>query len=282
MNVADLFSEFHDPPIMLYPIHKRLTGRATTAILFSYVCRQLGYYRKDKIFATDSEVAADTGLTPDELRGAKTCLKATGLINITREGSDGRTHYAVNVPILREKLKKLSPRFGEIAPTGLGNLPKPVSGKSPDPLREHTEENNNTMSPQAGTARDPVHPRWQRYAQTLGDTIALSRKVKHSPAQIRAWAKWISKLESVKGIEPKRIKAILKWYCANLPANLDNRYYPVVRCGESFFTKFDKLEDAKHRMELEVAEAKGESKEEQGPDIISVVREDDGSPINFD
>lgn len=146
----------------------------------------------------------------------------------------------------------------------------------------HTSNGENTVSPQAGTVRETLHPRWQRYAQTLGDTIALSRKVRHTPAQIRGWAKWIYKLESIKGIEPKRIKAILKWYCANLPANLDNRFYPVVRCGESFFTKFDRLEDAKHRMELEAAEANGESVEDRGSDIISVIREDDGSPINFD
>lgn len=282
MNVADLFAEFHEAPIMLYPIHKRLTGRATTTILFSYVCRQLGYFGKDKIFATDTEVAGHTGLTPDELRGAKTALKDTGLVNITREGADGRTHYCLNVAILREKLKKLSPRFVEIAQTGLGKVPKPVSGKSPNPLREHTEEKNNTLSPQAGTARDPLHPRWMRYAQMLGDTIALSRKVKHSPAQIRSWAKWISKLESVKGFDHKRIKGILKWYCANLPANLDNRYYPVIRCGQTFFDKFDKMEDAKRRMELEVAEGNGESDEERGPDIQTITIEDDGSPINFD
>jgi hypothetical protein len=124
--------------------------------------------------------------------------------------------------------------------------------------RMNVMNGENTVSPQAGTARKTLHPRWLRYAQTLGNTIALSRKVKHTPAQIRAWAKWISKLESQKGIDHKRIKAILKWYCTNLPANLDNRYYPVVRCGESFFSKFDKLEDAKHRMELEAAEANGE------------------------
>lgn len=150
MNTLELFKEFHETPIYFYPLHRRLVGRATTAILFAYILRQTNYHARQEVYNTDIEIRSATGLTPDELRGAKSDLTLLPFMKIRRAGHKGRTHYKIIQKELKVALNRL-PAAVSGNPC-IGKSPKQngaVSGKALNTIREN---NNNDTIPLKGAS----------------------------------------------------------------------------------------------------------------------------------
>lgn len=279
MNIAEIFEAFHEPPILVYPIHKQLFGRATTALLFSFICRQLTYHKRGKFFNTDLEVTEATGLTRDELELAKKHLKTSGIVAITREGGKGRTHYTLNGIALKTALKSLAVS-GNSCFRESRKQEGAVSGKAGNTLREHTQIQSILHCP-ASAGRHVLHPRWLKYATLLCNAIRQVKKVNHT-SKLKSWAKSISLIATQDKVEPRRIKAALKWYCARLPTHHGVKYFLDIQSGAAFREKFGRLEAAIAKERGEQDETNGGGDADTGIQVRGVVDDGDGADVEFD
>lgn len=92
--MREFLKSINSRPISYFPIYRDITGSVTGAVLLS----QLMYWlsKKDKIFKTDAEIMAETHLTQNELRAAKTKLKSVDFITVSREGIPAKTYYSID------------------------------------------------------------------------------------------------------------------------------------------------------------------------------------------
>lgn len=272
MNVLDLFLDFHDIPIRIYPVHKRLVGRATSTILFSYICRQLGHYHRDKFFATNPEVIEHTGLTLEELRGAKKHLQALGLVCVTREGGNGRNHYSLNTRVLRGMLDKMKSGMWGNPTSGCVKVPHPDVLKSHIPLREQPEQNIPSKD-----GRDVPAPSIPKSPSVEGESSKPPTSAKFQRVFIRLWGSHYNgqtyKFHGAKdGAAFKSMFAHFKGDKAKFK-EVVRRYLD----DESDFFRGHPAAMLNSQLNRFLAPT-----ESEGPDIRVTTVEDDGSPINFD
>jgi hypothetical protein len=268
---VELLKSTHELRIEFYPFHRKVAGRLTSAVLLSYLLRQFQFHKKDKIFYTDKEVTLGTTLTTDELRGAKIELKTKPFLKITREGSDGRTHYEMDWQEFANYLQ------GELdnsdsGKTRNGKNPNPTpsdSGKPTDPLRENTKTENTTLSARVPTDK-VIDKRSTRMARQLIATIEKVRHVNHT-SKLSSWAKAFQAVHEVDGIPTRRIQKALDWYCTQFPSRHGDKMFLVILSGGSFREKFDRLEMAMKR-EVENDKEQQDDGESHGPEVITVMR----------
>lgn len=77
-------------------------------------------------------------------------------------------------------------------------------------------------------------------ARYLYDIVRTNRNIEFKPAQIESWAYNICQLIEINGIEPRRIRAALRWY----KNHIGEPYVPVIASGQSLRDKFLNLESA--------------------------------------
>lgn len=85
-------------------------------------------------------------------------------------------------------------------------------------------------------------------AEELSNIIQSKKKIKHTPAQIKSWAKYIKRIATQVLPEDEeqaisRIGVALRWY----KEHIGEQYVPVIESGQSLFEKFGKLESAIER-----------------------------------
>jgi DnaD/phage-associated family protein len=131
----DALDNILDRPIAFNPSFKKITGSTNAALLLS----QAFYWTKrtnDKegwFYKTREEWVEETGLTLEELDGARAKCKASGVMEEKLKGVPATVHYRVNKPKVYELLGF---QFGEFPQSGLSDLPqiggKPESGSDPN------------------------------------------------------------------------------------------------------------------------------------------------------
>lgn len=290
MNVIDLFRSFHQRPIGYYPIHKAITGRTTTAILFSYILQQLEYYGKGIYYCTDLDITRDTGLSEKEIRTAKDDLKRLGYINIERSGAKGRCHYSLDEIALKsslnEHLNKSKGAKHTPQPNGIFSSAQKAKQdtlcsaeraehnppKGRNSLKEEIikEENTQSRAPSgAGTVSDPLTRKWHRFAGKLANAISQAKKTKIAQSRITSWGKSIGLIHRVDGIDIERIQEVLLWYCVELQTRHDDRFFTQAYCGDSFRSKFLQIEFSKNKKDKTSSED-GDSQDEAEDQVPTV------------
>ena len=93
--MKDVLRALNQRPVAYYPIYAVGTGSISCAVALS----QLMYWfsaSKDKIYKTDAEMQAETGLSAKEMRTVKKKLKELPFLSVTREGVPARTFYEID------------------------------------------------------------------------------------------------------------------------------------------------------------------------------------------
>lgn len=148
----DALDNILDRPIAFNPSFKKITGSTNAALLLS----QAFYWTKrtsDKegwFYKTRDEWLEETGLTFEELDGARAKCRATGVMEEKLKGAPATLHYRV---IKSKVYELLGFQIGEIPQSGLSDLPqigeKPESGSDPNFNKESETTPENTLIKQA-------------------------------------------------------------------------------------------------------------------------------------
>lgn len=122
MNTG-LLKALNQRPIAYYPLYRNIAGSLSGAILLS----QLMYWlcKKDKIYKTDADIMKETGLTENELRGAKKKIKQIPFLTVSVEGVPAKTFYEIDW-IEYEKTATKSENSSFVKLTKLGSLNSPT------------------------------------------------------------------------------------------------------------------------------------------------------------
>jgi hypothetical protein len=130
----DALDNILDRPIAFNPSFKKITGSTNAALLLS----QAFYWSKrtaDKdgwFYKTREDWMDETGLTLEELDGARAKCKASGVMEEKLKGVPATVHYRVNKPKVYELL---GVQIGGIPQSSFSDLPqiggKPESGSYP-------------------------------------------------------------------------------------------------------------------------------------------------------
>lgn len=99
-------------------------------------------------------------------------------------------------------------------------------------------------------------------AERLCKAISGVRKI-NCTSKTADWARYFYQLHKTDGVSTKRIKRVLKWYCAKLPDHHREQFFPVVESGRAFREKFSKLERAMDRPEWNGGEERCDSESER-------------------
>src|SRR5690349_3152094 len=132
---TDALDNLLDRPIAFNPSFKKITGSTNAALLLS----QAFYWMKRTankdgwFYKTREDWMDETGLTAEELDGARAKCRTTGVIEEKLAGVPATVHYRV---VKSKVYELLGFQFGGNPQTGLTDLPqiggKPESGSDPD------------------------------------------------------------------------------------------------------------------------------------------------------
>lgn len=86
-----------------------------------------------------------------------------------------------------------------------------------------------------------------KYAEHLGAIIRTTININHTKRNYIRWANEIRKLHEEKGVSRKRIIKALRWY----EKNIQGEFVPHIQSGKSLYLKFEKLEAAQRREEMD-------------------------------
>ncbi|AQW81384.1 hypothetical protein CPIN17260_1095 [Campylobacter pinnipediorum subsp. pinnipediorum] len=134
--MKEIIKQLSERPIAYYPAYARLAGSITAGLLLS----QLMYWftKQDKIFKTDAEIMAETMLSKDELRSAKSKLKNLDFLTISREGIPAKTFYEIDWDLLENALN-FDKKVVKNNETRQVKTPKQDVVNSQDKIREFPE-----------------------------------------------------------------------------------------------------------------------------------------------
>lgn len=148
----DALDNILDRPIAFNPSFKKITGSTNAALLLS----QAFYWTKRTsdtegwFYKTRDEWAAETGLTLEELDGAREKCRTTGVMEEKLKGAPATVHYRVVKPKVYELLGF---QIGGFPQSGLSDLPqiggKPESGSYPNFNKESETTSENTLNKQS-------------------------------------------------------------------------------------------------------------------------------------
>jgi hypothetical protein len=143
----DALDNLLDRPIAFNPSFKKITGSTNAALLLS----QAFYWTKRTtdpdgwFYKTRDDWMDETGLTAEELDGARDKCKAAGVIEEKRKGVPATIHYRIIKPRVYELLGF---QIREIPQSGLPEIPKsrgnPESGSDPNFNKESETTPGNT------------------------------------------------------------------------------------------------------------------------------------------
>lgn len=243
MNKLRIFRHFHQTPIWYYPIHRELMGRVTSAIVFAYLIRQTEFKNSDTLELTDKNLMEITGLTKAELRTAKEDLLRTRFFKIERVGDLAKNHYTAEWVAIEKALSQMC-------------------GISTSRCAELTHQAQTHISIEkkysVGTRRQvpTLSMKWIAMAEKLRDAMSAVRKVNFT-CKMDQWGKQFELLHSKNGVDTKRIRKVLDWYCRNLKDRNRTPMSFVVESGYAFREKFLRMEIAMDKEQTE-AEQNGE------------------------
>jgi hypothetical protein len=231
---TDALDNLLDRPIAFNPSFKKITGSTNAALLLS----QAFYWMKRTsnkdgwFYKTREDWMDETGLTAEELDGARAKCRTSGVIEEKLAGVPATVHYRV---VKAKVYELLGFQFGEIPQSGLSDLPqiggKPESGSDPDFNKESeitpgiTTERvpaldfRNMTVPQArklSTIRLYIEATEQFPASVLWETVhnTITEKALTFEQLRSAAIAWIGK-----GYRPENVTGILEWATNGIPVN---------------------------------------------------------------
>jgi len=143
------------------------------------------------------------------------------------------------------------------------NIYSPHSGSAERESDGDVDELDKTNS---STQKNPLHPRWRRFATILGEAISSVRKI-NITTKLNSWSQAIQKIHTIDGVPIPRLHVVLKWYSSQIrKADLikdNSSYLPVAYSGGAFREKFLRIEDALKRSRADKERREGPS----GPKI---------------
>ena len=248
--IATLFLQCHQSPILITPIHRELAGgRLTTAVLLSFLLRRVDLHRTTKLYFTNEKICQHTSLTLNELRQAKNDLKHSRVVNVSREGPKGLTHYEILLGDLAERLAEL-PDFRWVDST------QQDTSDEWNPLNTYKDNKEDKIKNHLLLAAEPASTRqrllrreiWRRMAVALQNAIQSRHQI-NGASKPNQWAFHFFQLHFTDKIPVASIWKILRWYCH---AYQENRpYLPVAESGQSFRDKFSRIRNAWERAKAE-------------------------------
>jgi hypothetical protein len=184
-----------------------------------------GMLEDDWSFLDRERELEDTGLTNYAIRKCKKELVENGILSIQKRGIPARIWTKIHFNVLLEVTNSL----GQEVTNSLGLYNKE--------LKYNKNKNNNIPEDEKQEKTPPLH---FRLAEQLSNIIQSNKNIRHTPAQVRAWALEISYLVSRSGVSIERVENALSWYSEHI----GEKYVPVIESGRSLREKFIKLEDA--------------------------------------
>jgi hypothetical protein len=230
----DALDAILDRPIAFNPSFKKITGSTNAALLLS----QAFYWSKRTndqdgwFYKTRDEWCEETGLTLEELDGARTKCKTAGVIEETLKGVPATVHYRVNKPKVYELL---GVQFGGIPQSSFSDLPQiggnPESGSYPNfnkesetPSRITTEREvsldfegmNVSEAKQVPTLKMywkatnfwPGDLLWETIHKTILENHLTEEKIRVAATE------WVSRSYKI-----GNVKGILEWAVNGIPAS---------------------------------------------------------------
>ncbi len=94
-EIKNVLKALHLKPIAYYPIYLIIAGSISAGVALSQLMYWFGTGRK-KIYKTDRELQAETGLTDNEMRSVKKKLRVLEFLTLSREGVPARTYYELD------------------------------------------------------------------------------------------------------------------------------------------------------------------------------------------
>lgn len=267
-DLFELLVQFHETPLILYPLHRRLTGSITQAVLLAYLLRQCKYHESFRFMCALEDIQEATGLTVGEIRLARARLVDLGILRTDRIGVGARLQFRLRRGFICREVRtdlqnKPRGRLAEIASQTCRNsksdLQKPQVRGRTKPYKNR--QKGDVLDPkirvrQKGLSVGP----WRGLADQLAKAISSVRKINYT-SNLASWARSFEMLHKRQGIDVVRIEKVLKWYCDVMPSHTNDQFFIVAHSGQAFREKFDRIEMAMQRE----ANNGQESQEEQSP-----------------
>ena len=167
-------------------------------------------------------------------------------------GADSLSWQIIEFNFDRKERKVVSKLFGilpEVSPKLVGSLPE-VSPKKDSENKELDKTGqcnniyniyNNTI--QDKTRQDSVPSCFIKQAERLAKIVQSKKNVKIDNRKIAAWAKSLSLLRKIDGVDTERIDKVLDWYSLHFGED----YVPVAESGATLREKFLRIEAAMQR-----------------------------------
>lgn len=248
------FRGTHTPPELWEMI---FTGEisAKECLLLQLVDSLVG---EEDCFASNRWLGVKLHIKEDMAKKLVCSLKDKGLLIQT--GFNGRKRW----------MKAVWSRIDKTTPHSYRSDGEEITTLHGKKLPPEDTKRENTMSPPAiaGVAT-PIGGRFRRMAERLEATIATVKKV-NCKSSISQWARSLELLHIKNGVDPKRMKKAMLWYCDKMPTYYGQQFFPDIQSGDSFRTKFIRgvveraMTDPRWNPELSTDE-NGEPTEDAGP-----------------
>lgn len=208
------FLQIHDRPIVVYRAYVRLTGSSSAGMFLSQILYWCAAVNGRPFYKVDAEIEEETGLTPKEIRNAKSLLKRFSFIEIKAKGVPPKTWYTVDVTALQAELDKLGGyvqndqiNLAERAKLKAPKGPNRISPKGENFTEMTTEKTANSVKDNAPTLAETNEQEAFNASEAIAAKMLASERYKteafaklhpelHRPAtedlpKFGAW--WLSK-----------------------------------------------------------------------------------------
>lgn len=206
-------------------------------------------------YLTHEQQTEQTGMSENELRECKRGLLRLGVIRVERKGIPAKEFYYINLQKLMEETNRSSPQ--ESRGLDLGKVEDKTSCFQRSIYNNNkynnNKYNNNSLSETKNASdsdRDNTSKssnnnldQYLPVAERLAEIIQSSKNIRHTPGQIKGWAKQIKLLVEQNKVPLIRVRRALRWYSKHI----GQPYVPVIESGVSLREKFIKLEGAMER-----------------------------------
>lgn len=251
--MRDILKALNQRPVAYYPIYAVGTGSVPCAVALS----QLMYWfssSKDKIYKTDAELQAESGLSDKEMRTVKRKLKELSFLNVTREGVPAKTYYEIDWEKYQSsmsqwakldgKRKKGVKKYDPVCPNGT-NSDVPMVQTITESTQRLPE--NTSQTPVVVTEVDDDTP--NNFSATMLEAIDvasyLSSKLaksidnykQPSVAGLHKWAKDIERAIRLDGRTKEQLISTINW----IHDGAGSFWIGNVKSGKKLREQFDSL-----------------------------------------
>ena len=222
-------------------------GLKTAVYVSNLIDKYLYFMENNKLqkdgsfYLTHDQQKDQTGLSMRDIILQKRRLKEQGILTTSMEGVPAKEFYKLDFEKFFEWIDISRPpkSDGSRPPKSDGSLYNKENKSKENKYNKTVRANESEKKSDDTSQIKPYLPS----AQKLGNIIRTKKNVKHTPAQIKGWAKEIKSLVEKQGVSMDRVDAALDWY----EDNIGRDYVPVVESGSSLRQKWIRLEDAMER-----------------------------------